>query len=106
MIFFWWSKILYGQAEDARFWNEKLQNGFLYRVFVAIKVDPYLFMYKIFCVVHVYDCLFWERSQYNIDKFMKYFREDKSSYNWEHSKGLWVSELLGIDIKTLNNGVF
>ena len=36
---------------------------------------------------------------------MKYFKEYGPSYNWEHSKGE-VSEFLGIDIKTLDNGGF
>ena len=71
------------------------------------KVDPCLFMSKtVICVVYVDDCLFWARSQYYIDNVMKYFKEDGPSYNWEHSKGESVSELLGIDIKTLYNGGF
>ena len=37
---------------------------------------------------------------------MKYFKEDGTSYIWEHSKGESVSEFLGIDIKTLDNGGF
>ena len=37
---------------------------------------------------------------------MKSFKEDGHNYNWEHSKGEWVSELLGIDIKTLNDDGF
>ena len=37
---------------------------------------------------------------------LKYFKEDGNSYNWEHSKGELVSEFLGIDIKTLDNGGF
>ena len=37
---------------------------------------------------------------------MKSFKEDGPSYNWEHSKGESVSDLLGIDIKTLDNGGF
>ena len=65
------------------------------------KVDTCLFIYKtVICVVYVYYCLFWERSQYDIDNVMKYFKEDGPSYNWEHSKGESVSEILGIDIKT------
>ena len=37
---------------------------------------------------------------------MKSFKEDGTSYNWEHSKGESVSEFLGVDIKTLDNGGF
>ena len=35
---------------------------------------------------------------------MKSFKEYFPSYNWEHSKGYSVSEFLGIDIKTLDDG--
>ena len=55
------------------------------------------------CVVYVDDCLFWARSQSEIDNVMKYFKEDGPSYNWEHSKGESVPEFLDIDIKTLDN---
>ena len=37
---------------------------------------------------------------------MKSFKEDGPIYNWEHSKGESVSEFIGIDIKTLDNGGF
>ena len=68
------------------------------------KVDPYLFMSKtVICVVYVDDCLFWARSQSEIDNVMKSFKEDGPSYNWEHSNVESVSEFLGIDIKTLDN---
>ena len=71
-----------------------------------IRVDPCLFMSTTFiCVVYMDDCLFWARSQSDIDNAMKSFKEDGTSYNWEHSKGESVSEFLGIDIKTLDNGV-
>ena len=64
-------------------------------------------MFKnVICVVYVEDCLFWARSQSDIDNVMNSFKEDGPSYNWEHSKGESVSEFLGIDIKTLDNGVF
>ena len=49
---------------------------------------------------------FWENSQSEIDNVMKSFKEDGYSYNREHSKGESVSEFLGIDIKTLDNGGF
>ena len=53
-------KSLYGQAEDARLWYEKMLNGLLDRGFVMIKLDPCLFMSKtVICVVYVDDCLFW-----------------------------------------------
>ena len=52
------------------------------------------------------DCLFWESSQSEIDNVMKSFKEGGTSYNWEHSKGESVSEFLGIDINTLDNGGF
>ena len=35
---------------------------------------------------------------------MKSFKEYGPSYNREHSNGLLVSELFGIDIKTLDDG--
>ena len=37
-------KILYGKAEAALLWYEKLRNGLLERGFVMSKVDPCLFM--------------------------------------------------------------
>ena len=44
-------------------------------------VDPYMFMYKtVICVVYVDDCLFWERSRYDIDNVMKSLKEDGPSY--------------------------
>ena len=71
------------------------------------KVDHCLFMSKtVICVVHVDDFLFWARSQSEIDNVMKSFKEYGPSYNREQSKGESVSELLGIDIKTLDNGGF
>ena len=70
-------------------------------------VDPCLFMSKtVIYVVYVDGCLFWEHSQSDIDNEMNYFKEDGPSYNWEHSKGESVSEFLGIDIKTLDDGGF
>ena len=88
-------------------WYEKLRNGLLESGFVMSKVDTCLFMSKtaIF-VVYVDNFLFRERSQYDIDNVMNSFKEDGTSYNWEHSKGEPVSELLGIDIKTLYDGGF
>ena len=71
------------------------------------KVDPCLFMSKtVICAVYVDGCLFWARSQSDIDNVMNYFKEDSPSYNWGHSKGESVSEFLGIDIKTLYNSGF
>ena len=68
-------KSLYGQAESARLWYEKLWNGLLERGFVMIKVDPYLFMSKtVICVVYVDNCLFWERSQSDIDNVINAFK--------------------------------
>ena len=78
-------KSLYGQAKAARLWYEKLRNGFLERGFLMSKVDPCLFMSKtVICVVYMDDCLFWARSQSEIDNVMKSFKDDGSSYNWEH----------------------
>ena len=69
------NKSLYGQAEAARLWYEKLRNGLLERGFVMSKVDPCLFMSKTeICVVYVDDCLFWARSQSEIDNVMKSFK--------------------------------
>ena len=98
-------KILYGQEKSARLWCENLRNGLLDRSFVMSKVDTCLFMSKnLICVVYVDDCIFWARSKSDIDNVMKYFKEDLPSYNREHSKGDSVSEFLGIDIKTLDDG--
>ena len=71
------------------------------------KVDPCLVMSKtVICVVYMDDCLFWARSQSEIDNVMNSFKEYGPSYSWEHSKGESVSDFLGIDIKTLYNGGF
>ena len=52
-------KSLYGQAEAACLWYEKLRNDFLERGFLMRKVYPFLFVSKtVFCVVYVDDCLF------------------------------------------------
>ena len=68
------------------------------------KVDPCLFMSKtVIFVVYVDDCIFWERSQSQIDNVMKSFKEDGPSYSWEHLKGESVSKFLCIDIKTLDD---
>ena len=56
------------------------------------------------CVVYVGNFLVWGHLQYDIDKVMKSFKDYGTSYNWEHSKGKSVSELLCIAIKTLDNG--
>ena len=81
-------KSLYGQAETARLWYEELRNGLLESGFVMSNADPCLFMSKtVICVVYVDDCIFWARSQYEINNAMKSFKDDGSSYNWEHSKG-------------------
>ena len=48
-------KILYGQAEAARLWYEKLLNGLIDCDFVVRKVDNFMFMYKtVICVVYVW----------------------------------------------------
>ena len=75
--------------------------------FVVSKVDTCLFISNnVICEVYVDDCIFWARSQYDIDKIMKSFKEDGTSYNREHLKGELVSEFLGIDTKALENGGF
>ena len=80
-------KIIFGQAEAARLWYKFFRNGLLECSFVMGKVDHWLFMSKtVICVVYVDDCLFWARSQYDIDTVMNSFKEDGPSYNWEHSK--------------------
>ena len=61
---------------------------------------------NLICVVYVDGCLFWECSKPNIDKFIKYFKENRSSYNWEHSKLDSVSEFLFIDTNSSNDGGF
>ena len=64
-----------------------------------------MFMYKtLILVVYVDDFLFWLCLQSKIDDVMKFFKEDGPSYNWDNSKGESVSELLGINIKTLDDG--
>ena len=67
-------KILYGQAEATRLWYKNLRNGLLERGFVTRKLYPCLFISKtVIGVVYVDDCLFWARSQYDIDNVMKSF---------------------------------
>ena len=74
-------------------------------VFVVIKVDPYLLIFKtMICVVYVDDCLFWECSQSNINKVMKSLQDYWIINNWEYSKGEPVYEFLCIDINTLDDG--
>ena len=69
------NKILYGRAESARIWYEKLQNGLLDRSFVVGKVNPWIFVSKtLICVVYLDDCLFWECSQSDIDKCNELFQ--------------------------------
>ena len=71
------------------------------------KVDPCLLIYKtVICVVYVDDCIFWARSQSEIDNVMHYFKEDGPSYNWEHSREESLSEFLGIYINKLYYGGF
>ena len=42
-----------------------------------------MFMSKtVIYMVYVDYCLFWARSQYEIDNVMNYFKEDGESYNW------------------------
>ena len=60
----------------------------------------------VICVVYLDDCLFWERSQSDIDNVMNSFKDDGSSYNWRKSKGDSVSDFLGNYIKTLDDGGF
>ena len=68
-------KSLYGQAEAACLWYEKLRNDLLEHGFLMRKVYPFLFVSKtVFCVVYVDDCLFWARLQSEIDNVMKYFK--------------------------------
>ena len=76
-------KILYGQAEVAHLWYEKLWNGLLEYDFGVSKVDPWLFISKtVISVVYVAGFLFWARSQSEIDNLMRPFKEDCPSYNW------------------------
>ena len=106
-VFIMLKKNLYGQAKSVRLWYENLQSGLLYRSFVASKVGLCLFISKnVICVVYVDDCIFLEILQYDIGNIIKYFKEDGTSYNWYKSKGKSVSEFLGIDINTLDDGGF
>ena len=52
-------------------------------------------------MVYVYDCLFWAHSQSDIDNVMNSFKEDGPIYTWGHSEVESVSNILGIDLKTL-----
>ena len=61
------NKILYGQSEAARLWYENLRSSLLESGFVMSKVDPCLF------ISNTVICLFWVRSQSEIDNVMKYF---------------------------------
>ena len=71
------------------------------------KVDPCLFVYKtVIFVVYVDYCLFWARSQSEIDNVMNSSKEGVTSYNWGKSEGESVSELLVIDIKTFDDVLF
>ena len=40
----------------------------------------------VICVVYMNDFIFWESPQFDIDNFMKYFKEDGPNYNWDHPK--------------------
>ena len=71
------------------------------------KVYPCLFILStVTFVVYVFDCLFWSHLQSKINNSIKSFKGVGTSYKWEHSKGYSVSDLLGIDIKTLDDDVF
>ena len=98
-------KIIICQKKSARLLYERLWNGFFLSRFLVGKVDRWLFIsMTVICVVCVDDCLFWARSQSDIDNVMKSFKKYDGSYNWERSKGDSVSEFLGIDIKALDDG--
>ena len=99
-------KILYGVAEAALLWYEKLRI-FIYHGFVMSKLDICLFTYKtVIFVAYVDACIFWARSQSDTYNVMKSLKEDGNIYNWDQSKGESVSKFLGIDINTLDNGGF
>ena len=57
-------------------------------------------------MVYVDDFFFWAHSKSNIEKVMKSFKYDGTTYNWEYSKRESVPGLLGIDIRKLDNGGF
>ena len=77
------NKSIYVQAKSTRLWYEKLQNGLLYSGFLVSCVDPCLLMSKtVISIVYVDDFVFWTRSQSDIGKFMNYFKESGTSYNW------------------------
>ena len=62
---------------------ENLRNSLLNYGVVASKVGTCMFMSKtVFFVVYVDDCMFWARSQSDIDNIMKSFKEDGPCYNW------------------------
>ena len=48
--------------------------------FAARNMDTVLSISKtVICVVFMDDCLFWARSQYDIDNIMNYFKEGGTS---------------------------
>ena len=46
-------------------------------------MDPLLFMSNtVICVAHVDNFLFWAQSQSDLEKKLKYLKEDGTIYNW------------------------
>ena len=76
----------------AQFWDDQIGSLFISKTVI--------------CLVYADDCTFWERSQYDIDNVMKSFEEEGPSHNCEYTKEESVSEFLGIDIKTFDDGGF
>ena len=75
-IFLRLNKSLYGRAEAARLWYERLWNGLLEHGFLMRNLGTYMFMSNaLICLVCVDDCLFWARSKSDIDNLMKYFKD-------------------------------
>ena len=100
-------KVLYGHAKYAHLCYEKVTKWFLRLRFCGEQGEP-LLVYSQDCDFKLYMdyFLFWERSQSDIDKYVKSYKADGHSYNWEQSKGESVSELLGIDTNAFDDGGF
>ena len=58
------------------------------------------------CESYVYCCLVWKNSKPKIDKVLKYFDGDVTSYNCYPSKIYVVSELFVVDLNMLYYGLF
>ena len=72
---------------------------------MASRVDPYLFMSNdVICVVYVDDCIFWERLQYELNRYFKsdgrqcdvVLRFNKRLYGQAKAAQLWYENLKNV----------